>query len=61
MPRYRVTERRSFVERWLIEAADEEAAKARDGEIIDENDHAWHDSEAESIEVELAGDDEEIL
>lgn len=50
MPRYLVHEKRSFVEVWLIDADDEEQARLRNGTVVDEADHAWHDSVSESID-----------
>lgn len=57
MPKYLVTEWRQFAERWLIEAEDEEQAQLRNGKIIDEADHGWHDSTLESIETVEVNDD----
>ena len=36
MPRYLVTERRAYVSKYLIDAADEDAARAGGGYFVDE-------------------------
>jgi hypothetical protein len=57
MPRYRVTETRSYKVAYLIDAEDEGAALRLDGEIVSE---VETDSYSESIDdAEQVADDEE--
>lgn len=57
MPRYRLIEKRSYRERVLIDAENEEAAKMGHGEIIDEaTEESWSD---EFVDIEEVDADED--
>lgn len=59
MPRYRVVEKRCREARYIIDAADENAARHYDGDIIDEGGDA-DDYGEETISVEQVGDEEDM-
>lgn len=59
MPRYQVIQKRAYYDGVLIDAADEEAAKNGDGEVVDSaTTDSWYD-ELHSLE-EVDPDTEEI-